>query len=246
VWPILIQQLPAQHEYQFCAVLMLAAWPVYYRLSRQQLNEDEIDGDHQIGWFNYLLSAPVVVVSTALFALFDTLVLGLLPLYALAQGMDTGKALISASVVLAGDTALEIFIGVLADRFGRVRIHITCAIVLMCSALLLPYLIASPFWWPALFIMGGSAGGIYVLSMMACGQKFKGMQLLRMTALLGSVWGFASIVGPLTTGALMANYLRWSVPLVVFSMATLLLVVLLLEIKQAQFASETTKRKGTY
>ena len=80
-----------------------------------------------------------------------------------------------------------------------------------------------------LFLMGGAAGGIYVLSMMACGQRFTGRHLLRMTALLGSVWGLASIVGPLVTGSLMAQSNKWSIPAVVFAMASGLLASLAYE-----------------
>ena len=240
--PILIQQLPAGHEYQLCGILMLMTWPIYRRLSPQKLNDEEDANGDSVSWYAYLFTAPVVVVSTALFALFDTMVLGLLPLYALAQGMDTSTALLSASVVLAGDTALEIIIGVLADRFGRVRVHTACATILLCSAVLLPTFIGTLFWWPALFVMGGAAGGIYVLSMMACGQKFKGNQLLRMTALLGSVWGVASIIGPLTTGAIMVKNMRWSVPVVVFSMAVLLLFALFLEQKKSQNSQEKLQK----
>lgn len=227
--PVLLQQLPPQHAFHVCALLMLLAWPLYRRLSTRTLSEETDLQNDATPWFIHLQGAPVVVLSTALFALFDTLVLALLPVYALAQGMGTGSALASASVVLAGDTSLEIVIGVLADRFGRVRVHAACAMVLMCSALLLPFTIGSVSWWPLLFLMGGSAGGIYVLSMMACGQKFKDAQLLRMTALLGSVWGVASIMGPLITGAFMARSITWSIPVVVFSMAALLLAALAYE-----------------
>jgi MFS family permease len=227
--PVLLQELEQRHAFHVCALLMLSAWPLYRMLSARKLNDEADLQNDSTSWFIHLRGAPVVVVSTALFALFDTLVLALLPIYALAQGMDTGMALASASVVLAGDTSLEIVIGVLADRFGRVRVHATCAIVLMGSALLLPFTIGTKLWWPLLFSMGGSAGGIYVLSMMACGQRFKGSQLLRVTALLGSVWGVASIVGPLITGTLMARSIAWSIPVVVFSMAAFLLAALIYE-----------------
>src|SRR5450830_1030335 len=69
---------------------------------------------------------------------------------------------------------------------------------------------------------GGAAGGIYVLAMMACGQRFRGKHLLRMTALMGSVWGVASIAGPLVTGSLMSQNSKWSIPAVVFFMAACL------------------------
>jgi len=226
--PVVVQHVPAEHAFEACAGLMVLAWPIYRALSARTLGAEE-EGGGAVSWIQYLCSAPVVVVSTALFALFDTIVLGLLPVYGLAQGMDTATALASASVVLAGDTALEIVVGVLADRFGRARVHTVCAISLMASSLLLPLSIGTLWWWPLLFFMGGAAGGIYVLSMMACGQRFSGKHLLRMTALLGSVWGLSSIAGPLVTGVLMAHNSPWSIPAVVFAMAAGLLASLVYE-----------------
>ena len=236
--PLVLQYVSPQRAFAVCAALMLLAWPVFRALSKRNLGDGTAHSDRPRGWQRDLLAAPVIVISTALFALFDTLVLSLLPVYALAQGMDTPNALASASVVLAGDTALEIVVGALADRWGRARVHTACAVVLAGSAVLLPFTIATPFWWANLFVMGGAAGGIYVLSMMACGQRFSGTHLLRMTALLGSVWGVASIAGPLFTGALMAHANRWSVPSVIGAVAATLLWALAYEQRQQPYSME--------
>jgi len=221
--PLIVQFAPTQYAFVVSAGLMLLAWPIYRMLSTRQLGI-ELDAvqESRVPWGQYLLSAPVVAVGTALFALFDTIVLSLLPIYGLAQGMDTASALVSASVVLAGDTSLEVVVGALADRMGRARVHALCAIGLMGASALLPFSIGTVFWWPLLFAMGGAAGGIYVLAMMACGQRFRGKHLLRMTALMGSVWGVASIAGPLVTGSLMSQNSKWSIPAVVFFMAACL------------------------
>jgi len=227
--PMLLQYVPSQYAFTTSAGLMFLAWPIYKALSTRHVGHDDDSATKSVSWLTYLVSSPVIAISTALFALFDTIVLSLLPVYGLAQGMSTDMALTSASVVLAGDTLLEIAIGMLADRFGRARMHTVCGLVLMGSSLLLPLSVGTLFWWPLLFLMGGAAGGIYVLSMMACGQRFAGKHLLRMTALLGSVWGLASIVGPLITGALMAQGSRWSIPVVIAAMALSLLASLIYE-----------------
>jgi len=227
--PVLVQHMPTQFAFTASAGLLLLGWPAYRALSSRQIGSHDAHTETAIAWAPLLVSSPVIVVSTALFALFDTIVLSLLPIYGMAQGMPTKMALLSASVVLAGDTLLEIAVGLLADRFGRAKIHTLCALVLLASALLLPLSIGSLLWWPLLFLMGGTAGGIYVLSMMACGQRFTGHHLLRMTALLGSVWGVASIVGPLATGSLMVHAGVWSIPVVVMAMAASLLTALVYE-----------------
>ena len=236
--PLVLQCVSPARAFAVCAALMLLAWPVFRGLSQRNLSDEAPHSDRKHDWPRDLRTAPVIVISTALFALFDTLVLSLLPVYALAQGMDTPNALASASVVLAGDTALEIVVGAMADRWGRVRVHTACAAVLVGSALLLPFTIATLFWWADLFVMGGAAGGIYVLSMMACGQRFSGSHLLRMTALLGSVWGVASIAGPLVTGALMAHASRWSLPSVIGAVAATLLWALAYEQRQHPYSLE--------
>jgi MFS family permease len=228
--PLLLEHIPTEHGFEVCALLMLCAWPVYRKLSKRILGEEEHLGDAGFKpWWQKLLSAPVITSSTALFALFDTVVLSLLPLYAIAQGLSQQEALASASVVLAGDTALEIVIGALADKFGRERVHTACAVVLLVTAVLTPLAVGTGYWWPLLFVMGGAAGGIYVLSMMACGQRFSGARLLRMTSLLGSVWGAASIVGPLATGLLMELHPVASLPVVLATSAGLLLLSLAYE-----------------
>jgi MFS family permease len=161
-----------------------------------------------------------------LFALFDALVLGILPLYARLQGLSNGDALLSASVVLAGDTSLELPIGALADRYGRLPMQVLCGCILLVGAPLLPLAIGHGVWWALLFLIGGAAGGIYVLSLMASGQRFTGRRLLQMTSLLGASWGAASFAGPLLTGVLMQINLTWAFPGVITASTAILLFAL--------------------
>jgi len=64
---------------------------------------------------------------------------------------------------------------------------------------------------------------------MACGRRFTGARLFRMTSILGSVWGLASIAGPLATGVLMSVSARVSLPLVLASVTGVLLISLAYE-----------------
>lgn len=228
--PLFVQAWPDDHVYQICALVFLLGLPCSVWLSRRDLvEEDEATGPDDAAWWQIVLSAPAIVWSTVLFALFDVLVLGILPLYGRLHGLSEAHALASASVVLAGDTALEWVVGKLADRFGRRRIHVLCACVLLLATPLLPLAIGTWLWWPLLFVIGGMAGGIYVMSLMACGQKFSGRGLLRVTALLGASWGVASGVGPLLTGVLMEVNVSWALPGVLLTVTLTLLLALAFE-----------------
>jgi len=231
--PLLLQVLPASQEYRLSGLLLLLCLPACRALGQPDLG-DEATQRPARAWWQMALSAPAVVWGTALFALFDALVLGLLPLYAQLLGASAADALLSASVVLAGDAALEWVIGALADRFGRLPMQVLCGLVLLAGAPLLPLLIGHLAWWVLLFLIGGAAGGIYVLSLMASGQRFSGSSLLQMTSLLGASWGVASCAGPLLTGVLMQAQPAWALPAVLAAGAATLLLTLAWEEAAAQ------------
>ena len=83
-------------------------------------------------------AAPATLWATALFALFDTVVLSLLPLYLQSHGFSTAVALTSASVVLLGDVVMEVPVGWWADRWGVRRVQAGCAAVMALCVALLP------------------------------------------------------------------------------------------------------------
>ncbi|MEX8495202.1 MFS transporter, partial [Sphaerotilus sp.] len=232
IGPLLLPRLPSDSAFHLCGALLLLALPACQWLGAPPLE----DGDAAAGnapttrWWQLLKEAPAIVWSTALFALFDAVVLGLLPLHARQQGFSHEEALLSASVVLAGDTCLEWAVGWLADRMGCQPVQWLCAMALLAGAALLPLAAhMTVLWWPLLFVTGGAAGGLYVLSLLASGHRYTGARLLHMTALLGATWGVASSVGPLLTGVLMNANPTWALPGVVLSMAALLLLLLWLE-----------------
>lgn len=160
-------------------------------------------------------AAPATLWATALFALFDTVVLSLLPIYLQMQGFSMAWALTSASVVLLGDVVMEVPVGWWADRWGVRRVQALCAVVVAVCALLIPWALPAgvgPLWWLLMLSLGGAAGGIYVLSVTACGEQFRGQALVRMTALLGAAWGAASCVGPAMAGHALGWGGVWSLP----------------------------------
>jgi len=227
--PLLLPWLPTQRPgllpFEWCGLLLLASLPACRLLSAHHFSAEEESGP-STAWWRLLAQAPAVVWGTALFALFDALVLGLLPVHARAHGLSDAEALRSAAVVLAGDTALEWVIGRLADKHGHQRLQWACGVVLLAGAALLPASAGQWWWWPLLFAIGGAAGGIYVLSLVACGHRFAGQRLLQMTALLGATWGAASCAGPLFTGTLMDLSARWALPGVLMGSTVVLMAAL--------------------
>ncbi|SHN25471.1 Predicted arabinose efflux permease, MFS family [Duganella sacchari] len=184
-----------------CGVLFLLALPGMLLISGgAQGHEDE----PQVAWHRILPRMWMIAIGAAFFAMFDTVALSLLPLYAMRHGIATELAVLSATVVLVGDTALQFAFGWLADHVGRRKVHIGCGIAVCVLLPILPFAAGTPWlWWTLLLVLGAVAGAIYMLSLVACGERFDGQSLVAASAVVNASWGITSAGGPLVTGVLM-------------------------------------------
>jgi MFS family permease len=191
-------------------------------------NESQSDKDATASWLAIARRAPAIIAGAAFFAAFDTIVLSFLPLVALNDGFSQSRALTAAAVVMAGDATLQFAGGALADRFGRARVHVICG-VLMCLLLpLLPIMLRVPVLWAVyLYLLGGIAGAVYTLSLVASGDYFSGAALLRASGLIALTWNVAGTVGPIATGVAMRLVGNSGVAAVLWLLAAGFCIVLL-------------------
>ncbi|WUR13774.1 MFS transporter [[Empedobacter] haloabium] len=221
--PALVALLDGRLAWPFaaCAALFVAALPGLALLNGTRLPAEE---EAHARWQDVLPRMPMIALGAAFFALFDTLILALLPVYAMRQGIATALALLSATVVLVGDTALQFAMGALADRFGRFKVHVGCGIAVCLLLPLLPLAAGTPWlWWTVLLALGAAAGAIYMLALVACGERFDGAALTTASAIVNASWGIASAAGPLATGALMQGVGIHALPAVLFVVCALFL-----------------------
>jgi len=202
--PVLVSQI-AQFEhgrFLICGAIFLIALPVLSMIR----STPHASGEHEPhgSWRHVLPQMPALVVGTGFFALFDTIALSLMPLFAMAHGVSSEIAVLFASALLLGDTTMQFPIGWLADHLGRERVHIGCAVLVVVLLPFLPWAVQSPWLcWPLLYVLGAAAGAIYTLSLVACGERFRGAALVSASSLVGASWSIASFGGPLIAGTLM-------------------------------------------
>lgn len=203
--PVLVSQIADHPHWRFliCGAIFLLALPALASIRKTpQASEDEHAAHGS--WRHVLPQMPALVIGTGFFALFDTIALSLLPLFAMAHGITSEVAVLFASALLLGDTTMQFPIGWLADRLGRERVHIGCGVIVVVLLPVLPWAVTSPWLcWPLLYVLGATAGAIYTLSLVACGQRFRGVALVSASSLVGASWSAASFGGPLVAGALM-------------------------------------------
>ncbi|SNS61127.1 Predicted arabinose efflux permease, MFS family [Pseudomonas segetis] len=153
------------------------------------------------GLLGFCSKMPAIAWAVALFAAFESMMLTLLPIYGLRQGFSQDVALFMVSVVVVGDAVLQLPIGWLADLMSRRNLFRGCGVVLLCSSLSIPLALHSPLIWPVLVLFGASAGGLFTLSLIQIGERFRDDALVRANAHVSQLWGIGCLLGPLLTGA---------------------------------------------
>lgn len=163
-----------------------------------------------------LAIAPVALGASLVFGLAETTSFTLLPLYGLAQGYQASGAALLLSVLIAGNVVLQIPIGWLGDRRGRVRVLITCAALGALTVVTWPLTMPEPWLaWPTLLLGGGLLGGMYTLSLATLGERFKGSDLAVANTAFVTLYQVGAMVGPPLGGLAMGRIGPDGLPLVV-------------------------------
>ena len=151
--------------------------------------------------YDFCRGLPAIAWAVALFAAFEALILTLLPIYCIGQGFTPDIALFMVSTVVVGDALLQLPIGALADKVSRRTLFSSCALLLMLSSLAIPVLIETPLIWPLWVLFGASAGGLFTLSLILIGERYRDDALVRANAHVAQLWGIGCLIGPLAAGA---------------------------------------------
>ena len=170
---------------------------------------------------------PAIAWGVSLFAAFEAMILTLLPVYCLQQGFTEQVALAMVSTVVVGDALLQLPIGALADYLSRRALFTGCAVILMLSSLAIPMLLDTLLIWPLWVLFGASAGGLFTLSLILIGERYRDDALVRANAHVAQLWGIGCLVGPLAAGAgsqwVSGHALPWLMAAGAFGLVILLL-----------------------
>lgn len=153
------------------------------------------------GLFAVMAAAPTLMAAALLVAFFEPTATALFPVYGVRLGFGFGIAALIVAAIAAGELAFQVPIGVLSDRFNRIRIMLICALVGVAGGLALPILVAVPvLFWPALFLWGGFVMGIYTVALSLVGERFSGPDLIAANAAISILYGAGGAVGPAAAG----------------------------------------------
>ncbi|MEQ8745708.1 MFS transporter [Pyruvatibacter sp.] len=152
----------------------------------------------------FILVAPAATFAALAYGAIETQVFNLLPVYSVRSGATEAVAALVLSVFAAGNVALQIPIGLLADKFDRRYVLAGCAAVGIAGPLLIPFTAGQPMLlYPVLFVYGGVVVGLYTVGLALLGQRFRGADLAAANAAFVVMYSLGALVGPAAGGVAM-------------------------------------------
>jgi MFS family permease len=197
---------------------------LFVRLAATRLppfHEDEQQGTVR----RFLPAAPTLLVAVWVAAATETSMLALLPSYGRMMGLEDQQLATLLTVFFFGNVALQIPLGLVAERLGARTVMVICAFLATCGCALLPFVLGTAYQWPSIFFWGAFCYGMYTMSVIELGQRFSGSMLVAGNAAFAMMWGFGGIAGPPMSGASMQLLGPHSLPLVLGIFSTGLLLV---------------------
>jgi MFS family permease len=148
--------------------------------------------------------APFLLFAVAMFGLYEAALFALLPIWGVRVGLGTSSAAATVSAIYFGGIALQVPIGWLSDRVSRHAALLLCGAVGLVGALSVPAAASSlPALFCVLLVWGGTAGGIYPVTLGMAGDRFHDGELVAVNAAMIMAYGLGSLAGPALGGAAM-------------------------------------------
>ncbi len=180
------------------AILITAVIPAWVaRGARPDLHQPS---EHST--VGFVLAAPAATIGVFAFGAVESGGLTILPLWGLGQGLDEPHAAWLLTAVGLGNVALQIPLGLLADRLDKTRLLALASLGGVLGAVLLPFVASSmPLMLALLFVWGGTSAGLYTFGLAMLGDRYHGSDLAGANAAFVSMYGLGMLVGPAAIGA---------------------------------------------
>ena len=196
-----------------------------------------------------MLLAPTIMLAAAISGLSDATVFALLPVYALRVGFAPETAVLLLSTFLAGNLALQVPLGWLADRMNRRLLLAICGAAGVLGPLAFAAALGTPLgmplgtWlvWPLLFAWGGVVMGVYTIGLCMLAERFDAATLSGANAAFVMLYSLGSMSGPVLGGAAMT---LWDPHGMLVFGAGASLLFLLIVLARAWFRARVTRTRA--
>lgn len=161
------------------------------------------DGEEQASVIRFIPLARLLLFAVLAAAAFEQSILSLTSIYARGYGRSETMTSALLAVLVAGNIALQVPFGMIAERIGPSKGLFLCALACAAGCALLPLLFTTPLVWPLAFVLGAVSFGIYTMALIELGNRFSGPMLIAGNAAFALFWGVGGIAGPPVSGVVM-------------------------------------------
>ncbi|MER8959264.1 MFS transporter [Mesorhizobium sp. M0701] len=161
------------------------------------------ESGHRVSVLGFVPQAWLLLSAVIVAAGFEQAVLALLPVYGTHYGIAEARMSALLSVMIAGNIAMQVPLGLLAERLTARLVRFICVSMTVLGCVLLPVFIETPLIWPCVFIWGAVSYGIYTMSIIELGERFTGSALVAGNAAFSLMWGVGGIAVPPLAGSAM-------------------------------------------
>ena len=158
------------------------------------------EGSHHVSVFGFIPLAWLLLFAVVVAAGFEQGILALLPVYGTSHGIAEAAMSALLAVMIAGNIALQVPLGLLAERWSARLVRLGCVIATVLGCAALPVLIETPLVWPFIFVWGALSYGIYTMTIIELGERFTGRMLVAGNAAFAMMWGVGGIAVPPVAG----------------------------------------------
>ncbi len=182
-----------------------------------------------------LRAAAVLMLVVFLFGLLDGVILGLMPIYALEQGIAEEDAALPVAAMAFGVVLMQWPLGYIADRFSKMKVLtgvLFAVVILSCGFPHVPL----EGWGGIVFMLiyGAVSFAPYTLALSILGDRYRGQALAVASGLFAIMWGMGGTVGPIAVGWGMEAFGAHALP---YSLAGFFLIAALAALTDRQKAS---------
>ena len=161
------------------------------------------EAGHRVSVLGFVPLAWLLLFAVVVAAGFEQAALALLPVYGTYHGIAEARMSALLSVMIAGNIAMQVPLGLLAERLTARSVRLVCIATTIFGCILLPLLIETPLIWPMIFVWGAVSYGIYTMSIIELGERFTGSTLIAGNAAFSLMWGVGGISMPPLAGSAM-------------------------------------------
>jgi MFS family permease len=179
------------------ACVLISTFP----LTLVNVSEDAFKDERGGSFGRFVTKAPLLLFAVGTVTFFDGILLSFFQIFALRSGLDlqTSSWILGAGIV--GNALTQYPLGMLADRWSRMKVVVTLAIITIAMCLAMIWTVQSWLIWPVVIIGASTAFGIYTIALAIMGDEFNGPDLVAGAAAFGAMWGVGGMIGPPIAGA---------------------------------------------